>query len=100
MTERLGRLQHVRVNADTIAIQGIPSVLYAGHGGLLDIAVDPEFEQSHLVYLSYLQGEETPRPSACCGRGSMRTTAPSPTKRSFSRAVQARGPSRSVAASP
>ncbi len=43
-------LQHVRVNADTIAIQGIPSVLYVGHGGLLDIAVDPEFEQS--VYLS------------------------------------------------
>ncbi len=59
VTERPGRLQHVRVNADTIAIQGIPSVLYAGHGGLLDIAVDPEFEQSHLVYLSYLQGEET-----------------------------------------
>lgn len=59
VTERPGRLQHVRVNADTIAIQGIPSVLYVGHGGLLDIAVDPEFEQSHLVYLSYLQGEET-----------------------------------------
>ena len=54
-----GRLQHVRVNADTIAIQGIPSVLYVGHGGLLDIAVDPEFEQSQLVYLSYLHGEET-----------------------------------------
>jgi glucose/arabinose dehydrogenase len=59
VTERPGRLQHVRVNADTIAIQGTPSVLYVGHGGLLDIAVDPEFEQSHLVYLSYLQGEET-----------------------------------------
>ncbi len=59
VTERPGRLQHVRVNADTIAIQEIPRVLYAGHGGLLDIAVDPEFEQSHLVYLSYLQGEET-----------------------------------------
>jgi glucose/arabinose dehydrogenase len=59
VTERPGRLQHVRVNADIIAIQGIPSVLYAGHGGLLDIAVDPEFEQSHVVYLSYLHGEET-----------------------------------------
>ena len=59
VTERPGRLQHVRVNADTIAVQGIPSVLYVGHGGLLDIAVDPEFEQNRLVYLSYLQGEET-----------------------------------------
>jgi aldose sugar dehydrogenase len=59
VTERPGRLQHVRVNADTIAIQGTPSVLYVGHGGLLDIAIDPEFERSHVVYLSYLQGEET-----------------------------------------
>lgn len=61
VTERPGRLQHVRVNADTIAIQGTPSVLYVGHGGLLDIAVDPEFEQSHLVYLSYLQGDTRSR---------------------------------------
>ena len=34
-------------------------MLYVGHGGLLDIAVDPEFEKSRLVYLSYLHGEET-----------------------------------------
>jgi glucose/arabinose dehydrogenase len=59
VTERPGRLQHVRVNADTIAVQGIPGVLYVGHGGLLDIAIDPAFEENRFVYLSYLQGEET-----------------------------------------
>ena len=58
VTERPGRLQHVRTNADTIVVQNTPSVFYNGHGGLLDIAVDPEFEQSRLIYLSFLQGNE------------------------------------------
>ena len=49
VTERPGRLQHVRPNADTIAVQNTPAVLYKGHGGLLDIAVDPEFEANSLV---------------------------------------------------
>lgn len=59
VTERPGRLQHVRLNADTIAVRNTPSVLYKGHGGLLDVAIDPEFETNGLIYLSYLQGEET-----------------------------------------
>jgi glucose/arabinose dehydrogenase len=59
VTERPGRLQHVRTNADTIAVQNTPSVFYVGHGGLLDVAVDPEFEESRFIYLSYLQGNET-----------------------------------------
>lgn len=59
ITERPGRLQHVRVNADTIAVKNTPEVLYKGHGGLLDIAIDPEFENNGLIYLSYLQGTET-----------------------------------------
>lgn len=59
VTERPGRLQHVRSNADTIAVQNTPGVLYKGHGGLLDVAVDPEFEDNRLIYLSYLQGEDT-----------------------------------------
>ena len=58
VTERPGQLQHVRPNADTIAVRNTPSVLYKGHGGLLDVAVDPEFEDNGLIYLSYLQGEE------------------------------------------
>jgi glucose/arabinose dehydrogenase len=59
VTERPGRLQHVRRNADTAAVSGIPTVLYVGHGGLLDVAIDTDFEENRLVYLSYLQGEET-----------------------------------------
>jgi glucose/arabinose dehydrogenase len=59
VTERPGRLQHVRSNAETNQVVGIPPVFYVGHGGLLDVAVDPEFEDNHFVYLSYLQGNET-----------------------------------------
>ena len=59
VTERPGRLQHVRPNAETNSVAGIPPVFYVGHGGLLDVAVDPEFDDNHFVYLSYLQGNET-----------------------------------------
>jgi len=58
VTERPGRLQHVRTDAETSAVSGIPSVFYVGHGGLLDVAVDSDFEESHFVYLSFLQGNE------------------------------------------
>jgi hypothetical protein len=47
------------LTADTITVQNTPSVLYVGHGGLLDVAVDPESEDNRLIYLSYLQGTET-----------------------------------------
>jgi glucose/arabinose dehydrogenase len=58
VAERPGRLQHVRTDGSKTEVSGVPSVLYFGHGGLLDIAVDPEFEDTHLIYLSYLEGSE------------------------------------------
>ncbi len=45
-------------------VTGTPAVLYDKHGGLLDIAVDPKFDENGLVYMSYLQGEQAPRPCA------------------------------------
>ena len=59
VTERPGRLQHVTQTAGTYAVDGVPPVLYSGHGGLLDVEVDPNFEENGTIYLSYLQGEET-----------------------------------------
>ena len=58
VTERPGRLQHVRPQADTNPVSGTPPVLYLGHGGLLDVALDPEFAENGIIYLSFLQGEE------------------------------------------
>lgn len=45
--------------AGTYAVDGVPPVLYTRHGGLLDVAVGPNFEENGLIYLSDLQGEET-----------------------------------------
>ena len=59
VTERPGRLQHVRPGADTRQVSGTPPVLYIGHGGLLDIALDPAFGENGIIYLSFLQGEES-----------------------------------------
>jgi glucose/arabinose dehydrogenase len=59
VTERPGRLQHVRPDAGTSQVSGIPPVLYLGHGGLLDVALDPEFAENGIIYLSFLQGEES-----------------------------------------
>jgi aldose sugar dehydrogenase len=58
VTERPGRLQHVRPGIGETEVSGVPVVLYAGHGGLLDVTLDPNFAANGLVYLSYLHGEE------------------------------------------
>jgi glucose/arabinose dehydrogenase len=59
VTERPGRLQHVRFGSEVHEVTGTPAVLYDKHGGLLDIAVDPKFAENGLVYMSYLQGERS-----------------------------------------
>ncbi len=57
VTERPGRLQHVKFGSETHEVTGTPAVLHDLHGGLLDVAVDPGFAQNGLVYMSYLAGE-------------------------------------------
>jgi glucose/arabinose dehydrogenase len=54
VTERPGRLRRVvdgRLLPEPVA--GLPRVYAAGQGGLLDVALDPDFARSGLVYLSY-----------------------------------------------
>jgi glucose/arabinose dehydrogenase len=70
VTERPGRLQHVRPGIDTHQVSGTPPVLYIGHGGLLDVALDPGFADNGIVYLSFLQGGIRPQPSRCSAPGS------------------------------
>jgi aldose sugar dehydrogenase len=54
VTERPGRLRLVRDGrVEAEPIQGVPQVFAQGQGGLLDVALHPEFEQNRLVYLSY-----------------------------------------------
>ena len=54
ITERPGSLRVVRdgqMIGDPVA--DTPEVLHAGQGGLMDVAIDPDYEQNGWVYLSY-----------------------------------------------
>lgn len=54
VTERPGRLRLIRdgqLQPEPIA--GVPAVHARGQGGLLDVALHPDFEQNRLVYLSF-----------------------------------------------
>ena len=54
VTERPGRLRIVRKGKLLEApVAGVPQVMARGQGGLLDIALHPNFASNHLIYLSY-----------------------------------------------
>ncbi len=54
VTERAGRLLHIS-NGDISEISGLPEIHAGGQGGLLDIALHPEFTDNHLVYMTFSQ---------------------------------------------
>lgn len=57
ITERPGRLRIVRDGVlDPAPIPGVPAVLAAGQGGLLDVSVHPRFAANRFVYLTYAAG--------------------------------------------
>ena len=54
VTERPGRLRIVGANGQLSApLAGVPEVVAEGQGGLLDVALDPDFGRNRLIYLSY-----------------------------------------------
>lgn len=59
VTERAGRLRIVgKDGAVSEPVRGVPDVLADGQGGLLDVAIDPDFDENRLVYLSYAESGE------------------------------------------
>ena len=71
VTERVGRLRHVSPDGTlSEPIAGVPEVWANGQGGLLDVALAPDFEQSRMIYLSYAEGGgEGGRAGTALGRG-------------------------------
>ena len=54
VTERPGRLRFVRKGVlDPHAVSGVPQVRTDGNGGLMDVALHPQFADNRLVYLTY-----------------------------------------------
>lgn len=58
VTERPGRLRVVNRDGKlTAPVTGVPEVYARGQGGLLDVAIDPQFAENQLIYLSYAEPE-------------------------------------------
>jgi len=64
VTEKPGRLRVIKDGKLQEPVEGTPEVLHEGQGGMLDVAVDPEYDQNGWVYLSFSHalddGEEKP----------------------------------------
>jgi glucose/arabinose dehydrogenase len=59
VTERPGRLRIVSTGgAISPPLTGVPAVFAVGQGGLLDVALDPNFNSSRLVYLTFAEPGE------------------------------------------
>jgi glucose/arabinose dehydrogenase len=65
ITEKPGRLRSW-TEADGLSepISGVPEVAYRGQGGLLDVAVHPDFQENGLVYLYYVEAADEQDPDA------------------------------------
>src|ERR1700722_2919100 len=54
VTERPGRLRIIRNGVlDPTPISGVPQVQAEGLGGLMDLALDPRFDENKLIYFTY-----------------------------------------------
>ena len=56
VTERPGRLRIIdKAGKLSAPLAGVPRVLAKGQGGLLDVALDPDFAKNRIIYLSYAE---------------------------------------------
>src|SRR4051812_37345886 len=56
VTEKPGRLRVVgRDGTISAPIRGVPTVKAEQQGGLLDVALDPDFAKNRIIYLSYAE---------------------------------------------
>ena len=55
ITERSGKLKLFSRDGKLILIAGVPKVWTSGQGGLLDVAISPQFAQNKVIYLSYAE---------------------------------------------
>jgi glucose/arabinose dehydrogenase len=58
VTEKPGHLKLRATDGSVRDIAGVPAVAFKGQGGLLDVAIAPDFASSRTIYLSYSE----PRP--------------------------------------
>ncbi len=73
ITERPGRLRRVvDGQLDAQPITGLPAIAAGGQGGLLDLALHPQFTRNRLLYLSYAAACDKGGRTTVIGRGEYR----------------------------
>jgi aldose sugar dehydrogenase len=76
VTERPGRLRVIRNGVlDPQPIAGVPQVRTDGNGGLMDVALHPQFAENHLVYLTYTKPVGNGRGAPALARGKLEGSA-------------------------
>ncbi|MGB3435364.1 PQQ-dependent sugar dehydrogenase [Achromobacter sp.] len=69
ITERPGNLRLLRIPGGlSKPLAGVPKVAAQGQGGLLDVALSPDFAQDRYVYLSYAEADGS-KSGTAVGRG-------------------------------
>jgi aldose sugar dehydrogenase len=70
VTERAGRLQLIDRDDGAVAeVAGVPEVVAEGQGGLLDVALHPDFDAEPWVYLTWAGGDGAGGTATHVGRG-------------------------------
>ncbi|MFZ9936841.1 MAG: PQQ-dependent sugar dehydrogenase [Luteolibacter sp.] len=64
VTERPGRLRIVGRDGklDPRPVKGLPEIVEHGQGGLMEVAVHPDYENNGWIYLGFADGEREPKP--------------------------------------
>ncbi|CAB3843226.1 PQQ-dependent sugar dehydrogenase [Achromobacter sp. ACM03] len=71
ITERPGNLRLLRIPGGlSKPLAGVPKVAAQGQGGLLDVALSPDFAQDRYVYLSYAEADGS-KSGTAVGRGKL-----------------------------
>jgi aldose sugar dehydrogenase len=71
ITERIGYLRIVNADGTLVPqpVGGLPAVDNRGQGGLLDVALDPNFATNNLIYWSYAEPRENGTNNTAVARG-------------------------------
>lgn len=76
LTERAGTVRIMDTNNNiSEPLSGTPEVFAEGQGGMLDVVLDPDFEQNNLVYLSFAEPGQGGEASTAVGRGTLQDDA-------------------------
>ncbi len=71
ITEKAGTLRLVTQSGNISTVSGIPQVYTAGQGGLMDVALDPDFENNRWVYFSYSEPRPNDKNGTTVARGKL-----------------------------